>query len=188
MQGGQGVEGCKTPAGLSLIYDREETDLVSLPRKLKCHLVGDDRAKGVAPKVEWSRGLVSPHCRDVARGDLADGVGQARFGPPANPEKGPIGAHMHGEAMQVHHVAADPVNTEERRTTAVRLKRHDRIVCRLQRLVIPEQLRKPRDGQATGKHVNDESSAEPGFDGCEQAEQRERIAAKVEKVGFDVSR
>ena len=34
---------------------------MSLPNELQRHLVGDHRAKGVASKIEWSRGLMNEH-------------------------------------------------------------------------------------------------------------------------------
>jgi hypothetical protein len=95
---------------------------------------------------------------------------------------------MHREAVQVHYITADTVNTEEWRTMTGRLKRHDRTQLPPQRFVSGEQLRQPSHSQPTGQHVNSEASAEPGFDGGEQAEQRERITSKVEKVGSDIHR
>jgi hypothetical protein len=131
---------------------------------------------------------MSQHCYNMTGRELTDGVREASFWRLAKTEKGTIGSHMHCEAVQVHHVTADPVNTEEWRTMTERLKRHDRIHLRPQRFVSGEQLRQPRDSQTAGQHVNSEVSAEPGFDGGEQAKQRERITPKVEKVGSDTNR
>ena len=161
---------------------------MSLPNELQRHLVGDHRAKGVASKIEWSRGLMNEHRGDVTRGDLTNGVGVTSLWSPAKTQKGTVRSHMHSEAMQVHHVAADSMNTEEWRTMTERLKGHDGIHFRSQRFVSGEHLRQPSDGQTTGQDVNGEVSTEPSFDGSEQANQRKRITSKVEKVGSDTNR
>src|SRR6266436_6477561 len=119
---------------------------MSLLNELQRHLVGDCRSKGVASKIEWPRGLMNEHRGNVTRGELTDGVGVTSLWSPAKTEKGTVRAHMHSEAMQVHHVAADSMNTEERRTTTERLKGHDRIHLRSQRFVSGEHLRQPSDG------------------------------------------
>ena len=48
---------------------------------------------------------------------------------------------QHTGGVQVHHVAADPVNTKEWRKFTTWLKRHDRIHLRRHRFVFREQLR-----------------------------------------------
>ncbi len=95
---------------------------------------------------------------------------------------------MHGETVQVQHVAADPVNTEERRKMTKRLKRNDRIHLGGQRFVFREQLRQSGDRQSTGQHVDGEASAEPSLDGGEQAKQREKIPSEIEKIRPDTNR
>ena len=55
---------------------------------------------------------------------------------------------MHGEPVQVQHVAADAVNAEERWQVPIWLKRHNGTRLHWRRFIFFEQLRQPGDGQA----------------------------------------
>ena len=74
----QGIAGLQPPTRLSLINDREQSDLMTPLHELNCHLVGNRRTKGVAAEIEGPRRLLDENRVNVTCGDLVDGVSGAR--------------------------------------------------------------------------------------------------------------
>ena len=89
--------------------------------------------------------------------------------------------------VQVQHISTDAMDTKERRKIAERLKRNDRTQLCMEGFLIRKKLRQASYSQTAGQHIHGQASAEAGFDGREQAQDREGITAKIKKIRTDTN-